>query len=110
VREDGKEDEVFCLIGPSRYDVPWRVLESAGLHREAHLHRDPRAPRPTSAKERYAARRPARAKFRLASENPAKFRVVERLDRKHRERPGARHRPVPRPARGARRDHLKTRR
>ena len=31
VREDGKEDEVFCLIGPKRYDVPWKVLENQGF-------------------------------------------------------------------------------
>ena len=31
VREDGKEDEVFCLIGPKRYDVPWKVLEAQGF-------------------------------------------------------------------------------
>ena len=30
VREDHKEDEVFSLIGPKRYDVPWRELESSG--------------------------------------------------------------------------------
>lgn len=30
VREDGKETEVFSLIGPKKYDIPWRVLESQG--------------------------------------------------------------------------------
>ena len=29
--EDGKEDEVFCLIGPKRFDVPWKVLEGQGF-------------------------------------------------------------------------------
>ena len=27
VREDGREEDVFALIGPKRYDVPWRDLE-----------------------------------------------------------------------------------
>ena len=31
VREDGKEDEVFCLIGPKRFDMPWKVLEGQGF-------------------------------------------------------------------------------
>jgi len=35
VREDGKEEEVFSLIGPKKYDVPWRVLEKQGFVAEA---------------------------------------------------------------------------
>ena len=30
VREDGKEEEVFSLIGPKKVDVPWRLLEAQG--------------------------------------------------------------------------------
>ena len=30
VREDGKEPDVFALIGPKRYDAPWRDLEAQG--------------------------------------------------------------------------------
>ena len=30
VREDGKEGEVFSLIGPKRFDVPWKEIESQG--------------------------------------------------------------------------------
>ncbi len=30
IREDGREEEVFSLIGPKKYDVPWKVLESQG--------------------------------------------------------------------------------
>ena len=30
VREDGREGDVFTLIGPKRYDVPWRELEAQG--------------------------------------------------------------------------------
>jgi len=37
VREDGKEDEVFCLIGPKRYDVPWKALEKQGYRVTAML-------------------------------------------------------------------------
>jgi DNA excision repair protein ERCC-3 len=28
VREDGSEGEVFALIGPKKYDLPWKVLEN----------------------------------------------------------------------------------
>ena len=30
VREDGREDDVFSLIGPKRYDAPWRDIEAQG--------------------------------------------------------------------------------
>ncbi|PRY46390.1 DNA repair helicase XPB [Umezawaea tangerina] len=30
VREDGQEGDVFSLIGPKRYDVPWRDIEAQG--------------------------------------------------------------------------------
>src|SRR5947209_86224 len=35
VREDGREEDVFSLIGPKKYDVPWRELESRGWIAEA---------------------------------------------------------------------------
>ncbi len=81
VREDGKEDEVFCLIGPKRYDVPWKVLEGQGfiasaLCTEVRVALDPRL------RSTYAAS-DARAKFRVASENPAKIPVVKRLIQRH---------------------------
>ncbi len=82
VREDGKEDEVFCLIGPKRYDVPWKVLESQGFIAAARCV-EVRVPLEPSQKEHYAAA-DARAKFRVASENPAKFAVIERLIEMHR--------------------------
>ncbi|MBV9843726.1 MAG: DEAD/DEAH box helicase [Kutzneria sp.] len=30
IREDGREGDVFSLIGPKRYDVPWRDIEAQG--------------------------------------------------------------------------------
>jgi len=30
VREDGREGDVFSLIGPKRYDAPWKDIESQG--------------------------------------------------------------------------------
>jgi len=81
VREDGKEDEVFCLIGPKRYDVPWKVLESQGYIAEARCV-EVRVPLDEEGRKRYVAAA-TRAKFRVASENPAKVPVVERLVERH---------------------------
>lgn len=82
VREDGKEDEVFCLIGPKRYDVPWKVLESQGFIATAHC-TEVRVPLEPALKNVYMAAS-ARNKFRVASENPAKTRVIEQLIERHR--------------------------
>ena len=45
VREDGREEDVFSLIGPKRYDVPWKDLESRGFIAEAYC-REIRIPLP----------------------------------------------------------------
>ncbi|MCZ6597713.1 MAG: DEAD/DEAH box helicase [Planctomycetota bacterium] len=81
VREDGKEDEVFCLIGPKRYDMPWKVLEGQGFIATAEC-TEVRVPLDPSLKSSYAAA-DARRKFRVASENPAKVPVVEQLIAMH---------------------------
>ncbi len=81
VREDGKEDEVFCLIGPKRYDVPWKVLEGQGFIATASC-TEVRVPLDPALKPAYVAAS-ARNKFRVASENPAKTAVVESLIAKH---------------------------
>ena len=81
VREDGKEDEVFCLIGPKRYDVPWKVLEAQGFIAAATCI-EVRVPLPAALKPVYAAAS-ARGKFRVASENPHKVHVIEQLLARH---------------------------
>jgi DNA excision repair protein ERCC-3 len=82
VREDGKEDEVFCLIGPKRFDMPWKVLEGQGFIATATC-TEVRVPLDPAWKSIYQASG-ARAKFRVASENPAKTHVVERVLERHR--------------------------
>lgn len=83
VREDGKEDEVFCLIGPKRFDMPWKVLEGQGFIATATC-TEVRVPLDPSAKEAYLSAG-ARAKFRVASENPAKIRAVALILERHRD-------------------------
>lgn len=81
VREDGKEDEVFCLIGPKRFDVPWKVLEGKGFIAEARCV-EIRVPFSDDQRRRYTAAS-SRSQFRLASENPAKDSVVADLCASH---------------------------
>jgi DNA excision repair protein ERCC-3 len=78
VREDGKEEEVFSLIGPKKYDVPWRVLEKRGFIAHATC-TEVRVPfHDGDLRMEYALAEP-RQKFRLASTNPSKLRVLKRL-------------------------------
>lgn len=83
VREDGRETEVFSLIGPKRYDVPWRDLEASGWIATATC-REFRIALPLDVEDRYAVA-DDREKFRLASENPAKNLLIHRLLEKHRD-------------------------
>jgi DNA excision repair protein ERCC-3 len=81
VREDGKEDEVFCLIGPKRYDVPWKVLEAKGFIAAARCV-EVRVPLDPGLRSIYASAS-ARAKFRVASENHAKVPVIQSILKLH---------------------------
>ena len=82
VREDGLETDVFSLIGPKRYDVPWRELESQGWIATAEC-LEVRIPLPDELRMEYAVAG-GRMKFRISSENPDKVRIVRELIEKHR--------------------------
>lgn len=84
VREDGKEEEVFSLIGPKKYDVPWRVLEKQGFVAEASCI-EIRVPFTDHDLRLEYSVADQRKKYRLAATNPAKLRVVQRLVEKHSE-------------------------
>jgi DNA excision repair protein ERCC-3 len=77
VREDGREADVFSLIGPKKYDVPWRELEQRGWIAEATCS-EIRVALPDSLRMEYAVAE-WRHKYRIASENPAKDDVVAAL-------------------------------
>jgi DNA excision repair protein ERCC-3 len=83
VREDGAEDAVFSLVGPKRYDVPWKDLESKGWIAEA-LCTEIRLDLPEELKTTYAVATP-REKYRVASENPLKEITAVQLVENHRE-------------------------
>jgi DNA excision repair protein ERCC-3 len=81
VREDGAEDAVFSLVGPKRYDVPWKDLEGKGWIAEA-LCTEIRLDLPEKLRIPYAVASP-REKYRLASENPLKEGAVRQLVENH---------------------------
>jgi len=81
VREDGKERDVFALIGPRKYDVPWKDLERQGFIAQAECI-EIRVPLAESESYDYSAASQRRA-FRIASENPNKLPVVAHLLEKH---------------------------
>ncbi|MDR3673801.1 MAG: DEAD/DEAH box helicase [Holophaga sp.] len=77
VREDGKEEDVFSLIGPKRVDVPWKTLEQSGFIATAHC-LEIRVPLPPDERMEYAVAE-QRQRFRIASENRLKLDVMEEL-------------------------------
>jgi len=81
IREDGEEDAVFSLVGPKRYDVPWKDLEDKGWIAEAFC-TEIRLDMPENLKIPYAAAQP-REKYRLAAENPLKQNIVLQLVENH---------------------------
>lgn len=81
VREDGKEEDVFSLIGPKRYELPWKSLEQAGYIAQAYC-TEVRVPLPDSLREEYYLAT-VRAKMRIAQENPLKIPVLEQIIAKH---------------------------
>ena len=77
IREDGLEGDVFALIGPKRYDVPWRELEGQGWIAAADCTEIRIAQTPERDMEYALAAR--RNQFRIAAENPRKGAVVQDL-------------------------------
>jgi DNA excision repair protein ERCC-3 len=81
VREDGAETEVFSLIGPKKFDIPWKQLEQKGWIAETACYEvgvhfdEPSRRRYVEATERQ--------KYRIAAENPNKMRVIRSLLRLH---------------------------
>nr|WP_115685100.1 DNA repair helicase XPB [Corynebacterium senegalense] len=81
VREDGREDDVFSLIGPKRYDAPWKELEMAGYIATAECVEV----RTTMGEEErmvYATAE-TRERYRVAATSRGKLGVVDKLLARH---------------------------
>lgn len=81
VREDHREEDVFSLIGPKKYDVPWKDLEKQGWIATADV-AEIRIQMPPEERMIYAISDP-RDKYRVAAENPQKYDVLDQLLAKH---------------------------
>lgn len=81
VREDGMEEEVFSLIGPKRFDAPWKEIESQGYIAPADCV-EVRVTLPDSDRLAYATAEPEE-RYRLAASSPWKNRVVEDIVSRH---------------------------
>lgn len=77
VREDGREGDVFALIGPKRFDVPWKDLEQQAWIATATCVEE-RIPMSAGRRMEYALA-DRRAQFRIAAENPAKMGRLREL-------------------------------
>jgi DNA excision repair protein ERCC-3 len=81
LREDGREDDVFALIGPKRYDVPWKVLERRCFIATAEC-AEIRVPMADHTRIAYANAEPVE-RFRIAAESDAKEAVVRAILARH---------------------------
>ena len=85
VREDGREGDVFSLIGPKRYDAPWKDIEAQGYIAPADCI-EVRVTLSEAERMTYAVAEPDQ-KYRLASTAESKTDVVTDLVSKHRGTP-----------------------
>ncbi len=81
VREDGREGDVFSLIGPKRYDAPWKDIEAQGYIAPADCV-EVRVTLPERERIVYATAEPE-VRYRLAATTPMKERVVQALVERH---------------------------
>ncbi len=81
IREDGMEADVFSLIGPKKYDIPWKTLEKSNWIAKA-LCTEVRIELPEDLRMRYSLAKD-REKFRIASENHEKISIVKRIIKNH---------------------------
>ena len=81
VREDGREADVFSLIGPKRYDAPWREIESQGWIAPAECV-EVRVTLPQDERLAYAVAEPD-DRYRLAATTREKIAITEQIIAHH---------------------------
>lgn len=85
VREDGRETDVFALIGPKRYEMSWKRSEAEGWIAKASC-TEVRVPLAEPLVGRYREA-PPKSRHRIAGENPLKTEAVRRLLAMHADTP-----------------------
>lgn len=85
VREDGRESDVFSLIGPKRFDAPWKDIEAQGYIAPAKCF-EIRIALPDDERMKYAIS-DADARFRIAATAKAKLPLLKKLLSKHPKEP-----------------------
>jgi DNA excision repair protein ERCC-3 len=85
VREDGKEGDVFSLIGPKRYDAPWKEIEQQGYIAPANCF-EVRVDLPDQERLEYAIATQDE-RYRLAATSPVKVGVIRKLLERHKGEP-----------------------
>lgn len=81
IREDGHEKDVFCLIGPKKFDTPWKVLEKQGWIAEAECF-EIKLPLPEDQLIDYLTS-DLKSKFAISSQNPLKLAALKDILLKH---------------------------
>ena len=81
IREDGMEADVFSLIGPKKFDMPWKTLEKSNWIAKA-LCTEVRIELHDELRMKYSLAKD-REKFRIASENHEKIRIVKKIIQHH---------------------------
>jgi DNA excision repair protein ERCC-3 len=85
VREDGRESDVFSLIGPKRFDAPWKDIEAQGYIAPANCF-EVRVALPDEARMEYAIS-DQESRFRIASTATAKLAIMRKILSKHKGEP-----------------------
>ena len=81
VREDGLEEDVFSLIGPKKYDVPWKELEKQSWIANAYCV-EIRVSMQEKDRIQYSLAS-ERERYRLSSENPEKIKAIKTILEEH---------------------------
>ena len=85
VREDGKEGDVFSLIGPKRFDAPWKEIEAEGYIAPAECF-EIRVDLPEQERLDYAIAE-QEDRYRMAATSKTKIPVINKLMAKHKGEP-----------------------
>ncbi len=84
VREDGLETDVFSLIGPKKYDMPWKELEAQGWIATAECF-EIRVDLPAAERMEYVLEEDNRIKYRRSAMNTRKYAVLLKVLEQHRD-------------------------